>query len=84
MGHIPVKVRGVMNEGGLSGEREGWHPPEFDASIWAARDLSQNLSSSGTGIGFFMTIFDLAFPRNADVLVSVRFEEENTQPCRGP
>lgn len=30
-------LRGPMNNGGLFGEREGWHLPEHDDSAWAAR-----------------------------------------------
>ncbi len=71
-----------MNEGGLFGEREGWHLPGFDTSSWAARELSEGLPSGGAGVGFFVTTFDLAFPRNTDVLVSFQFEAENTQPYR--
>lgn len=81
-GSFPDKVRGVMNEGGLFGEREGWHLPGFDTSRWAARELSAGLPSGGAGVGFFVTTFKLAFPRNTDVLVSFQFEAENTQPYR--
>ncbi|PIL34820.1 hypothetical protein GSI_02607 [Ganoderma sinense ZZ0214-1] len=79
---FPDKVRGVMNEGGLFGEREGWHLPGFDTSGWASRDLSEGLPSGSAGVGFFVTTFDLAFPKNTDVLVSFQFEAENTQPYR--
>ncbi|PIL34786.1 hypothetical protein GSI_02573 [Ganoderma sinense ZZ0214-1] len=78
--NFPDKVRGVMNEGGLFGEREGWHLPGFDTSSWTARDLSEGLP--GPGVGFFVTTFDLAFPKNTDVLMSFQFEAENTQPYR--
>ncbi|PIL34790.1 hypothetical protein GSI_02577 [Ganoderma sinense ZZ0214-1] len=80
--NFPDKVRGVMNEGGLFGEREGWHLPGFDTSSWTPRDLSEGLPGGGAGVGFFVTMFDLAFPRNTDVLVSFQFEEGNTQPYR--
>ena len=78
----PDKVRGVLNEGGLFGEREGWHLPGFDTSKWTSRDLSDGLPSGGAGVGFFVTTFELAFPRNTDVLVSFQFEAENTQAYR--
>ena len=78
----PDKVRGVLNEGGLFGEREGWHLPGFDTSSWPARELSEGLPSGGAGIGFFVTTFDLAFPKNTDALVSFQFETTNTQPYR--
>ena len=71
-----------MNEGGLFGEREGWHLPGFNTRGWAARDLSQGLPSGDAGVGFFVTTFDLDFPGNTDVLVSFQFEAENTQQYR--
>ncbi|KAH9038312.1 galactose-binding domain-like protein [Lactarius pseudohatsudake] len=30
---FPDRVRGVLNEGGLFGERAGWHLPGFDTSV---------------------------------------------------
>ncbi|KAI0693625.1 glycoside hydrolase superfamily [Cerioporus squamosus] len=80
--NYPDKVRGVMNEGGLFGEREGWHLPGFDTSKWTTRDLSEGLPSGGAGIGFFVTTFDLAFPKDTDGFVSFQFEDEDSQPYR--
>ena len=71
-----------MNEGGLFGEREGWHLPGFDTSSWTERDLSEGLPSGGAGVGFFVTTFDLDFPKNTDVLLSFQFESNNTLPYR--
>ncbi len=71
-----------MNEGGLFGEREGWHLPGFDTSSWATRDLSEGLPGGGAGVGFFVTTFDLAFPADTDVLASFQFETTNTQLYR--
>ena len=79
---FPDKVRGVFNEGGLFGERQGWHLPGFDTSNWTAHDLSAGLPSGGTGVGFFVTSFDLSFPRNTDVFLSFQFESTNTQAYR--
>ena len=79
---FPDKVRGLLNEGGLYGERQGWHLPEFDTSTWAERDLSDGLPDGAAGVGFFVTTFDLAFPKNTDALVSFQFETTNTQPYR--
>ncbi|OCH94229.1 hypothetical protein OBBRIDRAFT_789567 [Obba rivulosa] len=77
----PDKVRGVLNEGGLFGEREGWHLPGFDTSSWTARDLSDGLPSGGAGVGFFATTFDLSFPEDTDVMMSFQFDTAN-QPYR--
>ena len=75
-------MRGVLNEGGLFGERQGWHLPGFDTSKWTVRDLSEGLPGGSAGIGFFVTTFDLAFPKNTDAFVSFQFETENTQAYR--
>ncbi|RPD56740.1 hypothetical protein L226DRAFT_468186 [Lentinus tigrinus ALCF2SS1-7] len=80
--NFPDKVRGVMNEGGLFGEREGWHLPGFDTGHWTARDLSEGLPGGGVGIGFFVTTFDLAFPQDSDGFVSLQFEDTDSQPYR--
>ena len=71
-----------MNEGGLFGEREGWHLPGFNTANWTARDLSQGLPGGGAGIGFFLTTFELAFPRDSDGFVSFVFEDDDSQPYR--
>ncbi|KAM5541241.1 hypothetical protein V8D89_005170 [Ganoderma adspersum] len=83
--NYPDKVRGLFNEGGLYGERSGWHLPGFDTSHesgWTARDLSEGLPGGKAGVGFFVTTFELDFPRDADVLMGFQFEAENTQPYR--
>lgn len=77
----PDKVRGVLNEGGLYGEREGWHLPGYDTSDWAERDLSEGLPSGGPGVAFFVTTFNLSIPSETDVLMSFDFDTTN-QPYR--
>ncbi|KAF9465360.1 glycoside hydrolase family 35 protein [Collybia nuda] len=73
--NYPDKVRGVFNEGGLFGERKGWHLPGFDTSKWASRDLSQGLPDSAAGVGFFVTTFKLNIPKGFDVPMSFTFTE---------
>ncbi|KAH9919183.1 glycoside hydrolase superfamily [Epithele typhae] len=80
--HFPDKVRGVMNEGGLFGEREGWHLPGFDTSTWQARDLAQGLPNGTAGVGFFVTTVDLDFPTDVDVYASFVFGEAAGQAYR--
>ena len=72
----------MLNEGGLFGEREGWHLPGFDTSSWTARDLSEGLPSGGAGVGFFVTTFNLTLPQDTDTLLSFQTETENTQAYR--
>ena len=78
----PDKVRGLLNEGGLFGERQGWHLPGFDTSGWEARELSTGLPNGAAGVGFFVTTFDLDIPAGTDVPISFQFEETNDQPYR--
>jgi hypothetical protein len=80
--NYPDKVRGVMNEGGLFGERQGWHLPGFPTAGWASRDLSQGLPNNAAGVGFFVSTFNLNIPRGLDVMMSFTFEETLGQPYR--
>lgn len=75
-------MRGVLNEGGLYGERAGWHLPGYSTEGWIERDLSSGLPDQNAGIGFFSTTFDLNFETGLDVMVSFEFEEEMGQPYR--
>ncbi|KAJ3543307.1 hypothetical protein NM688_g5870 [Phlebia brevispora] len=78
--NYPDKTRGVLNEGGLFGERQGWHLPGFDTSSWTKRNFSQSLPSS-PGIGFFVTTFDLDIPSDVDAMLSFVFDDID-QPYR--
>lgn len=79
---FPDKTRGVFNEGGLFGERLGWHLPGFDTSKWAARSLSSGLPDGSAGVGFFVTTFNLSIPAGFDVPMSFTFEEPLGQAYR--
>ncbi|KAF9046172.1 glycoside hydrolase family 35 protein [Panaeolus papilionaceus] len=76
------KTRGVLNEGGLFGERKGWHLPGFPTIDWARRDLSAGLPGNAAGIGFFVTTFRLDIPQGLDVMLSFTFQEPFGQPYR--
>ncbi|KDR82517.1 hypothetical protein GALMADRAFT_237854 [Galerina marginata CBS 339.88] len=78
----PDKVRGIFNEGGLFGERQGWHLPGFSTKGWASRDLSLGLPNNAAGVGFFVTTFKLNIPEDLDVMLSFTFEEPLGQPYR--
>ncbi|KAI0790298.1 glycoside hydrolase superfamily [Irpex lacteus] len=39
--NFPDRLRGVLNEGGLFGERSGWHLPGFSTAKWSTRSPSQ-------------------------------------------
>ncbi len=78
---FPDTTRGVLNEGGLYGERAGWHLPGFDTSSWVERDLSAGLPNGAAGVGFFVTCFPLNIPAGFDVTISFTFDEI-AQPYR--
>ncbi|KNZ71656.1 putative beta-galactosidase C [Termitomyces sp. J132] len=80
--NYPDKVRGVLNEGGLFGERQDWHLPGFDTSNWTTRDLIEGLPDSKAGVGFFVTTFNLTVTQGSDVPMSFTFEEPLGQPYR--
>ncbi|KAG6827509.1 hypothetical protein H0H92_011481 [Tricholoma furcatifolium] len=80
--NYPDKVRGIFNEGGLFGERKGWHLPGFDTSAWPSRELIDGLPGSEAGVGFFVTTFNLAIPKGFDVPMSFTFQEPLGQPYR--
>lgn len=71
------KVRGVLNEGGLYGERLGWHLPGYDTSSWETRDLSEGLPNATAGVGFFVTTFDLNISEELDVPMSFTFDQSS-------
>jgi len=78
---FPDTTRGVLNEGGLFGERAGWHLPGFDTSGWVERPLSAGLPHGTAGVGFFVTTFPLDIPAGFDVMLSFTFDH-TTQPYR--
>ena len=75
----------MFNDGGLFGERAGWHLPGFDTSSWADRQLSEGLPDGRAGVGFFVTTFNLDIPEGTDVPMSFVFDggsDTTNQPYR--
>lgn len=66
-------VRGPMNEGGLYGERLGWHLPGFDpsssysTSYGAWDDSTPYTGLNASGVRFYVTTFDLDIDSDLDV-----------------
>jgi hypothetical protein len=63
-------VRGPLNEGGLYGERLGWHLPGFDTSAWE-RTSPVSDGVRGAGVRWFTTTFELDVDDDLDVPVGV-------------
>lgn len=78
---FPDKLRGVLNEGGLFGERAGWHLPGFSTARWHIRSPSQGLPN-GPGVGFFVTTFELNVPAGVDAMFSFEFTDTPAQQYR--
>jgi beta-galactosidase GanA len=64
-------VRGPLNEGGLYGERLGWHLPGFSASgdAWSIGSPAEGLNSSG--IKWYLTTFELNIDSDLDVPIGL-------------
>ncbi|KAF2020369.1 glycoside hydrolase family 35 protein [Aaosphaeria arxii CBS 175.79] len=63
-------VRGPMNEGGLYGERLGWHLPGFDTSKWEKRSpLTDGVN--GVGVQWYATTFGLDIDGSLDVPIGI-------------
>ena len=57
---IADRVRGTMNNGGLYGERNGWHLPKFPDNTWQARGVPDTTAVPGTS--WYRTEFDVRVP----------------------
>ena len=77
-----VVSTGALNEGGLFGERQGWHLPSYPTSSWVSRSLSEGLPNNIAGVGFFVTTFKLDISQGLDVMMSFTFQEPLGQPYR--
>ena len=62
-------VRGPLNEGGLYGERLGWHLPGYDASSWPSGSPTVGLATSG--VQWYLTNFTLDFDADLDVPIGL-------------
>jgi beta-galactosidase GanA len=63
------RVRGPLNNGGLFGERAGWHLPGHPDRSWSAGTLTR----VPPGVSWLRTTFRLDLPRGQDVPVVLRF-----------
>ncbi|KAG2179370.1 hypothetical protein INT44_006216, partial [Umbelopsis vinacea] len=77
---IVDKVRGPYNEGGLYGERMGWHLPGYPDSQWNSVSVPDDRNR--TGLSWYRTTFNLDIPENYDVPIGVRFEDNISKRYR--
>jgi hypothetical protein len=70
------RVRGPMNNGGLYGERSGWHLPSAPSQGWtSARPTAPPLAA---GTYWLRTQFKLDLPRNHDIQLGLAFGNTKT------
>ncbi|KAF2233323.1 glycoside hydrolase family 35 protein [Viridothelium virens] len=73
-------VRGPMNEGGLYGERLGWHLPGFDTSGWEMGSPMEGLNASG--VAWYVTTFELDIDEDLDVPLGIELDAPNGTTAR--
>jgi hypothetical protein len=73
-------VRGPMNEGGLYGERMGWHLPGYDTSNWKMGTPMEGIK--GAGVSWYITTFELDIGEGLDIPLGVEFSAVKDVPAR--
>ncbi|WP_420143692.1 glycoside hydrolase family 35 protein [Sphingobium sp.] len=68
---LPDPVRGPANNGGLYGERMGWHLPGFDDRAWGRVSLPAAQVEAGTS--WYRTDFTLNVPKGQDATIGISF-----------
>src|SRR5206468_12707889 len=80
-GETPVDgVRGVMNDGGLYGERAGWYLPDYPDGNWAQVKLPH--TEAQPGVSWYRTTFALSLPARQDSSLALRFTHDATRAYR--
>ena len=74
-------VRGVANNGGLYGERMGWHLPRFDDGAWTKASVPAPRATPGTS--WYRTAFTLDVPRGQDATIGLGFGDVETPRSQG-
>ncbi|PWI18601.1 beta-galactosidase [Streptomyces sp. Act143] len=73
-------VRGPLNNGGLHGEREGWHLPAFDDRGWEAVDLPR--AERRQGVTWYRTGFRLSVPAGVDASIGLTLDDDPKRAYR--
>ncbi|OIK26822.1 glycoside hydrolase family 35 protein [Streptomyces malaysiense] len=67
-------VRGPLNNGGLHGERSGWHLPGFEDGGWESADFPR--AERYQGVTWYRTTFRLAVPGDVDASVGLTLQDD--------
>ncbi|MEV5934249.1 beta-galactosidase [Streptomyces sp. NPDC052079] len=70
----PDPVRGPLNNGGLHGERHGWHLPGHDDRDWRAVDFPR--AERRQGVAWYRTEFRLDVDPDVDASVGLTLEDD--------
>jgi beta-galactosidase GanA len=73
---IADPVRGVVNAGGLYGERHGWQLPGYPDSSWTSAAVPANTAMSGTS--WYRTTFGLDIPSVDDASLGITIGDPAT------
>ncbi|MFF0849945.1 beta-galactosidase [Streptomyces sp. NPDC003280] len=70
----PDPVRGPQNNGGLFGEREGWHLPGFPDRDW--KPVTFPRAERRQGVTWYRTTFRLSVPGDIDASIGLTLEDD--------
>ncbi|MFF7444630.1 MULTISPECIES: beta-galactosidase [unclassified Streptomyces] len=76
----PDPVRGALNGGGLHGEREGWHLPDFDDSDWESVRLPR--ADRRQGVTWYRTTFRLSVDPGTDASIALTLDDDPERAYR--
>ncbi|MBT3151279.1 beta-galactosidase [Streptomyces sp. CHD11] len=76
----PDRVRGPLNNGGLHGEREGWHLPDHDDREWRTADLPRG--ERRQGVTWYRTDFRLGIAPDMDASVGLTLKDDPERAYR--
>ena len=76
----PDRVRGPLNDGGLHGEREGWHLPGFDDGEWRSAGFPRE--GRRQGVTWYRTEFRLDVDPDVDASVGLTLEDDPERAYR--
>lgn len=74
----PERVTGPFNNGGLYGERRGWHLPDHDDRRWRVAEFPRE--ERRQGVTWYRTRFRLGFEPELDASVGLTLEDDPGAP----
>lgn len=73
-------MRGPLNNGGLYGEREGWHLPTYADGAWESVTLPR--ADTAQGVGWFRTTFTVNVPQGTDASIGLTLTDTASRAYR--